>query len=45
MNQSVSMMVVLLWLVGLEETVVVLEALLGSGVLGVTSMGSCRRYV
>lgn len=30
MNQSVSMMVVLLWLVGLEETVVVLEALLGS---------------
>ena len=30
MNQSASMMVVLLWLVGLEETVVVLEALLGS---------------
>lgn len=30
MNQSVSMMVVLFWLVGLEETVVVLEALLGS---------------
>ena len=30
MNQSVSMIVVLLWLVGLEETVVVLEALLGS---------------
>lgn len=30
MNQSVSMMVVLLWLVGLEETVVVVEALLGS---------------
>lgn len=30
MNQSVSMMVVLLWLVGLEETVVVVEALRGS---------------
>lgn len=30
MNQSVSMMVVLLWLVGLEETVAVVEALLGS---------------
>ena len=30
MNQSVSMMVVLLWLLGLEETVVVVEALLGS---------------
>lgn len=37
--------VVMVLVVGLEETVVVVEALLGSCVLGVTSMGSCRRCI